>query len=531
MQWSADRNAGFSRCNPQKLFLPVIIDPEYHYEAVNVETQQGNSESLLWWTKRMIAMRKQHPVFGRGSIEFLDPENTKVLCFLRVLGDEEVLVVANLSRHAQYVELDLSKHRDKLLTEMSGGTQFPAITESPYMLSVSGYGFVWFSLQAREPARASIPPASLVTVEGASLDALLTGRMPKALESALLGHIREQRWFRGKARKVKSMRVVERIPLGNGEDRLELMFVQLDYDSELSERYVLPLGTSLDTTDAGGTPDHCIARLRLREAKTTSSTARSAATHWLLYDATTSPALGARLIALLARKRTVQGRAGGTLQSEPERALRNRIASGRPLEARVPSLEQSNTTLFYGDELVLKLFRQIDAGENPDAELTRFLTARNFPHVAPVLGVIDYDGPQLAGATLGLVQRYVPSHGNAWDLTLEALGRALEHALSLHHAGQRPTLPSGDWLAAGRETPSESVSSVIGSYVEVARALGRRVAELHTVLASEREDEAFAPEPFAGHYHRSVLEPISARYRRAAHGPGSGRQRLRHGRS
>jgi maltose alpha-D-glucosyltransferase/alpha-amylase len=203
------------------------------------------------------------------------------------------------------------------------------------------------------------------------------------------------------------------------------------------------------------------------------------------------------------------------LQSEPERALRNRIASGRPLEARVPSLEQSNTTLFYGDELVLKLFRQIDAGENPDAELTRFLTARNFPHVAPVLGVIDYDGPQLAGATLGLVQRYVPSHGNAWDLTLEALGRALEHALSLHHAGQRPTLPSGDWLAAGRETPSESVSSVIGSYVEVARALGRRVAELHTVLASEREDEAFAPEPFAGHYHRSVLEAVRDRIERA----------------
>src|SRR5881398_156293 len=109
MQWSADRNAGFSRANPQRLILPINIDPEYHYEAINVEAQQNNPNSLLWWTKRLIALRRRFQAFGRGSIEFLTPSNHRVLAFIRQYGKETVLVVANLSRFVQYVELDMAK--------------------------------------------------------------------------------------------------------------------------------------------------------------------------------------------------------------------------------------------------------------------------------------------------------------------------------------------------------------------------------------------------------------------------------------
>ncbi len=514
MQWSADRNAGFSRCNPQKLYLPVIIDPEYHYEAVNVETQQSNPESLLWWTKRMIAMRKQHPVFGRGDIRFLEPDNTKVLCFVRTWQGDQVLVVANLSRHAEFIELDLSAYKDKTLVEMSGGTAFPPIGDQPYILTLGGYGFLWFLLQPRAVARTSAAPASVPLVEGASLESLLLGRMPKALENALLGWLRERRWFRGKARKIKATRVVEHVPLSTGDPRLELAILQVDYDGGASERYVLTLG--LRRADAGGEGGQpgTIARLRLDRTRRSTKKARET-TDWLLYDATGSRELSAQLLQLLVKKRSLGGAAGGELRSEPDRALRTRLADGPVLEGRVPSLEQSNTTVFYDEEIVLKLFRQIDAGVNPDAEMTRFLTARGFPGVAPVLGLVEYDGPGLADATVGLVQKFVPNQSNAWDLTLQALGRSLEHALTLRYSGEQAVFPSGDLLDAARETPSETTANMIGSYMETARMLGRRCAELHVALASDREDPAFRPEPFAGHYYRSVLEAARDRLERS----------------
>jgi len=509
MQWSADRNAGFSRANPQRLFLPVIIDPEYHYEAVNVEAQQGNPESLLWWTKRMIAMRRQHPVFGRGSIEFLEPDNAKVLCFTRTLEAEQVLVIANLSRHAQYVELDLSAHRGKTPVEMSGGTHFPTIGERPYVLSLGGYGFIWFVLPPVESPAVPTTPAHMPIVDGKSLDSLLHGRMPKALEAGLRDYLRQRRWFRGKARTIKSVRVLERVVIRSLEPQVELAVLQVDYESVLPERYVIPLGLQRVDAHSELLPEGSIARLRLREPATKAAGKHGEVTDYVLYDATGSDALGPSLLALLGRKRSLTGVGGAVLRSEPGRELRARLAkAGPPLHARLASLEQSNTTFFYGDELILKLFRQLESGENPDAELTRFLSSRGFPYVPPVIGVLELDGAGVHEATLGLVQRFVPNQGNAWDLTIEALRRALEHALSLHHAGEQPASPEGDVLAACAQSPNAAMSSMIGSHVELARLLGRRCADLHAALASEHEDPAFKPEPFAGHHHRSVLESV-----------------------
>ena len=155
MQWSPDRNAGFSRANPQKLYLPVNIDPEYHYEALNVETQNNNSHSLLWWMKRMIAQRKQHPAFGRGKMEILFPPNRKILAFVREFEDEKILVVANLSRFTQCAELDLSRHREAVPVEVFGRNRFPAITEQPYLLSLGPHAFQWFHLQPVEQSQES----------------------------------------------------------------------------------------------------------------------------------------------------------------------------------------------------------------------------------------------------------------------------------------------------------------------------------------------------------------------------------------
>ena len=175
MQWSADRNAGFSRANPQKLFLPVVIDPAYHYETVNVEAQQANPSSLLWWIKRLITLRKSWKAFGRGTFRLLRPDNPRVLAFIREYNDERILSVVNLSRFVQYVQLDLKEYNGVVPEEVLGRTRFPQISDAPYLLTLGPHGFIWFSL--------SIPAvAPDVTHAGASASALelpfLPGKRP-----------------------------------------------------------------------------------------------------------------------------------------------------------------------------------------------------------------------------------------------------------------------------------------------------------------------------------------------------------------
>ena len=216
MQWSADRNAGFSRANPQRLYLPIIIDPEYHYEAVNVEAQQNNPHSLLWWMKRLIALRKRFKAFGRGTLEFLHPDNHKVLAFVRRYQDECVLVLANLSRFVQGVELDLAPYKGLVPVEIFGRTEFPVVGEAPYFVTMGPHAFYWFALEPqRLPAIALTPQEvrlPMLQITGA-LENLFMGESKVALEAILPTYLKERRWFGGKARKMKSVQLLEAIPV------------------------------------------------------------------------------------------------------------------------------------------------------------------------------------------------------------------------------------------------------------------------------------------------------------------------------
>jgi maltose alpha-D-glucosyltransferase/alpha-amylase len=147
MQWNADRNAGFSTADPQQLYLPTILDPVYGYQALNVEAQMRSSSSLLHWTRKMLAVRRQHPVFGMGDYHELGSSNPSVLAFVREFGDDKVLCVNNLSRFPQPVELDLRRFEDMVPVELTGLVHFPKVGELPYQLSLPGHGFMWFGLQ------------------------------------------------------------------------------------------------------------------------------------------------------------------------------------------------------------------------------------------------------------------------------------------------------------------------------------------------------------------------------------------------
>ncbi len=508
MQWSADRNAGFSRANPQKLYLPVIIDPEYHSETVNVEAQQNNPHSLLWFMKRLIGMRKRYRAFGRGTLEFLYPENRKVLTYLRCFEDERVLVVANLSRFAQYVELDLSAYRDMVPVEVFGHTEFPRIGELPYLLTLSPYAFHWFSLEARRAERGTRLEGRLPVVEASGpWSEFLQGSSRRALEAMLPAYLQTRRWFGGKARRIRSATIAEVIPVpaASPEAREPVAFltmVQVEYTEGEAETYVLPLAAGEvqqgeDVNLQSGFAHHVLGRLRSPEGVR------------VVFDALWEPAFGRALLDAIARRRRLAG-SGGQLVAAQNAAFR-RVA-GQLESAPQPAVvgaEQSNTSVAYGDRLILKLFRRPDLGENPDLEIGRFLTERAaFPHTPPVAGWLEYRPRESrVGLTLGVLQGFVHNEGDAWQYTLDALEGYMEQAMA-HPEDAEPDLPDGHVLDLAEHGPPQEAVDLIGPYLESARLLGQRTAELHVALASDPNDPAFAPEPFTTLYQRSMYQSM-----------------------
>ena len=500
MQWSADRNGGFSKANPQRLYLPVIIDPEYHAEAINVEAQQANPNSLLWWTKRMVALRKRYQAFGRGALEFLYPENRKVLTYLRTYGDERILVVVNLSRHAQYVELDLSQFREMVPVELFGGTEFPKIGELPYLLTLSPHTFYWFALEAQPEEITVGGPwrAPGIRVDEAWQEVLGRRHVAK-LEAALPRYLPTRRWFGAKGRKVKQTHVAEAVPLGGEDDARPdayLTLIQVEYVDGEPELYALPLTAQRINPDDEIRELSALARVRAGD------------TEWVLFDAVFDRAVAASFLDAIARRRRLHG-ASGTLLGLPERTLR-RILRGAEgaLEAQTLQGEQSNTSIVYGDRLILKLFRRAEEGVNPDLEIGRFLTERaGFAHTPPVAGAIEYRTRSDEPLTLGILQGYVPNEGDAWKFTQDTLADYVEAALA-YPGGQPPVPEPIRPIRLAPLRPPELAFETIGPYLESARLLGRRTAELHVALASDTEDPAFAPEPFTPFTQRSMYQSM-----------------------
>src|SRR5260370_1045803 len=270
MQWSGDRNAGFSRANPQKLYLPVNIDPEYHYEAINVETQQNNTSSLLWWMKRLIALRKQHKAFGRGTLQFLRPDNHKILAFLRRYDGDNILVVANLSRFVQYVELNLAEFERAVPIELFGRTSFPPIGSLPYLLTLGPHSFYWFILKLPKevpsrPVEESTPQELLATLDlERDWSELVQAPGDTRLEAVLPEFLQHRRWFGGKAREIKNVTLRDVVPLDHEKEHTYLTLVTASFDQG-EETYVLTLSLASGERAAGiqrDMPHTVVARVR-----------------------------------------------------------------------------------------------------------------------------------------------------------------------------------------------------------------------------------------------------------------------------
>ncbi|HEV3027502.1 MAG TPA: maltose alpha-D-glucosyltransferase, partial [Planctomycetota bacterium] len=270
MQWSGDRNAGFSRANAQRLYLPATVDPEYHYEAVNVEAQQSNPHSLLWWMKRLLALSRHWKAFGRGTIELLTPDNRKVLAFLRQYQEEVILVVANLSRFPQYVELDLGPYAGRVPVELFGHTDFPKIAEAPYLLTLGPHSFYWFALPSAHESGTSVRPRKAVRsleVSGSWLQ-VFQGKVRTELEKALEAYLPGRSWFPARSRRVKSVRISETIPLPDSHQEAAIAILEVDYFEGEPELYSLPLkflsGAAADPVKKDS-PGELIAEIKVRD--------------------------------------------------------------------------------------------------------------------------------------------------------------------------------------------------------------------------------------------------------------------------
>jgi maltose alpha-D-glucosyltransferase/alpha-amylase len=510
MQWSADRNAGFSRSNPQRLYLPIIIDPEYHYEALNVETQEHNHASLLWWVKRLIAVRKQATVFGRGAIDFLYPDNPKILAFVRTHQDERVLVVVNLSRHPQTVELDLSACAGCVPEEVFGRTQFAMIKDAPYVLTLGAYGYYLFNLTPAPQdtaAGAERPMPELGKIP--SWDPVLPPALKAVLEREVLPrYLPSCRWYGGKTRALQQIRIAEDIPLAEGTAVAHLLLLDCQYLEGLPDRYLLSLAFVADDGSADtvkGQPQGAIGRMTV------------GARAGYLRDAIYDERFRRLLFTAIAKRQRLKGERG-ELVGAPGKALRmpsgelDAIAAhSQPLKA-----EQSNSSVLFSTRFYFKLYRRLEEGVNPDIEVNQFLTEeRAFPNVPPFGGALEYRTKGAEPTAVALLQGCVANQGDTWTSTLDELARYIERILS---KAQEPTDvldPSLSPLAvAYREIPAVLQELIGGVYLGMATLLGTRTAELHRALSADTSHPAFVPEPFTQLYQRSIFQSMQSYARR-----------------
>ncbi|WP_457482092.1 maltose alpha-D-glucosyltransferase [Thermostichus sp. MS-CIW-38] len=528
MQWSADRNAGFSRANPQKLYLPIVIDAEYHYEAVNVEAQRNNPHSLWWTMKRLIAVRKRFQAFGRGSFELLHPENRKVLAFVRAYRGERILVVANLSRYAQWVGLDLSPWEGLIPVEIFGHTEFPPIGRLPYFLTLGPHSFYWFSLEPKtetihlSPSKAEeqerlvplvVQSGSPLVVQSGSWDSLLQGESQKQLEAVLADYLYRCRWFGSQNRQLQAIHILQAIPCRREEESLlgsQILLLQAEFIEGDTQLYSLLVGYA--TQEAA-------VHLRLEMPQAVILPVQVVGgPAGVIFNALADKSFLLRLLQLIAQQGRLRHRQG-------ELWATSFAALEHDLEPRLLKAEQSYTSVVYGNHYLLKLYHRVAEGVNPELEIGRYLLEHHPQVRVPrLLGSLEYRrrrgargfDPADQPITLAILQEYIPNEGDAWHYTLDSLGQFFE-AVLVHYQEVDPVpVPQGSFLELSQQPLPELAYATIGSYLESVRILAKRTAELHIALAAARvsgtesftENKDFAPEPFSSLYQRSVYQSM-----------------------
>ncbi|NDV00327.1 maltose alpha-D-glucosyltransferase [Pseudoroseicyclus tamaricis] len=487
MQWSPDRNAGFSRADPQRLYLPTIQDAIYGYESRNVESQAHDPSSYLNWMRRMVAVRQNHDVFGRGEMRLLYPKNRKVLAYIREHEGDAVLCVANLSRQAQAVEIDLSAYAGRVPIELTGHSAFPPVGALPYMVTLPAYGFYWFQLadEAEAPSWRTAPQEILpefltLTTRDGRVSSALTGREGRMLERDVLpSYLPIQRWFAAKDKTIKGTHISPLADLEDGRAALSLLDVDL---GDETQQYLLPLAALWGEDNVSfGSPTLGYTLSKLRRGPSVGG----------LIDGTADvPAMTALFEAL---------QKGGELSAEGGRVVFDKVPAmddiEDPGEARLLNVEQSNATMAFSDKAILKLYRRLREGVQPDIEVSRFLTGPGgFDGTPAFLGELAFERDDGERVSLGAAFGFVRNQGDAWAAVTDGLERLVAES-AIDDGAPDPYLPG----------------------LDLAPAIGRRTAEMHVALAKGTEPD-FAPEPMTPERLESFADEVIAELEEALQG-------------
>ncbi len=485
MQWTLDRNGGFSRADPARLVLPPLMDPQYGYQTINVEAQNDDRHSMLNWMRRLLSVRKQHQAFGRGTLKLIYPSNRKILAYLREYSDptqggttETILCVANLSQSAQAVELELSAFADRIPIEMMGGTAFPPIGKLNYLLTLPPFGFYWFLLanEATMPSWYSASPeplpeyVTLVLRQG--VEEIMEEPARGTLEREVLPHyLLKRRWYAAKQKQIERIDMITatELPMSkNVPGNLPILMSEIvvHYEGEEEQRYLLPLGFIREEDTVSALP-HQLALSRVRRNRHVG----------FLTDAFALDSFIMTVLELLAEDADVPSR-DGHMRFVPTAAFDKAILQA-PLQLRRVAQEQSNSSVVINDAMVMKVLRMVKPGVHPEIEMGRYLTSHGFPNVPATLGEVTRHGADGTPYALVVLQQYVDNQGDAWRWTMDRLERTIQDDGQLD--------PShGEHIRNGNTGLAELAA--------FARLLGQRLGEMHTLLGKPSEDPAFSPE-------------------------------------
>ncbi|MFC5410219.1 maltose alpha-D-glucosyltransferase [Larkinella bovis] len=496
MQWSPDRNAGFSITNPQKLYLPVILDPAYHYEAVNVETQWQNTSSLLWFTKRMINMRKRHKAFGRGNLKFLNVENPKVLAFTRTYEDETLLIVVNLSKHSQPAEVELSDYKGFRPVELFSKNRFPAIyDDNPYRFTLAPYDYQWFVLQKIHPDVGK--ESTLPLLKLAKWDDLMQLQTRSLLENEVLpAYVTKANWFIGQGREISGFSITDQAMINLDDKKGTLLLVEASYEQGLPELYQVPITFvqgERASQIASGYPQAILAQMQLGEEE------------GLLCDAFFTDRLHQLLFAKLTASQSIPAR-NGKLVFAGEKSLKKYHPDAGGVKPKVHTSERDYTAITYDNRFFLKMYRKVDWNLNPDIEITRYLSEEaHFEYVPNFLGTIEWQSEK-GSIALGMMEVMVENHGDGHSFMLERINNYIERILARSKETLATICRQGSLAdPQGFDDLSMNCRELLGgSASEQARLLGIRTGQMHLALARSSHKD-FVPEEFSLHYQRSLF--------------------------
>lgn len=486
MQWTPDRNGGFSNCDPERLFLPPVMGAITGYQAVNVEAQSRNTSSLLNWMRRIIGVRRHYTAFGEGSIEFIKPANRSILVYLRSHQDTHILCVANLSRSAQPVQIDLARFKGYTPVEMLGKHPFPTIGEEPYQLSLSGFGFYWFELSEKvagpawqKPDMLTMPELSVIVFRTTSGSRQLPDphhllsdkRREKMLLEATQQYCVHQRWFAGKGRKLVEIdsKLIEPVKLP-GCNNLIIHLFSANFGDGTQQDYFFPCQMIWEGRAPEGNvmPGWFIAKTRQQNevGYLVDGMGSDEFCHAVMHG------MMANLKIRLANAHLYFTGTGVIDDFNDE-----------DLAIRRPIIEQSHTSVFFGEKYIFKIYRNIQAGPSPELQMGKHLTAANFRNIARVAGAIELVQDDGTSTVLGIMQEYIDNQNDCWTFTLNYLDRFLEASLVATPDEQQVT--------------DSELQGIHELYLGKMQTLGQQIGKMHCILAEDSDDPNFKPEPIS----------------------------------